>query len=93
VLSSAVVAVSTLAVIAGRQSREAREQAGMVDEQSREARRQLARNNVSQGQALLIGGHPAQAPPYLRAAREASYAAPLASAVAGVRYSDTMLRK
>jgi hypothetical protein len=64
VLTAAVVAVSTLAVIAGQRSREARER-------SRELQQQLARNYVSQGNALLVSGHPAQAAPYLLAARTA----------------------
>lgn len=83
-LTIAVMAVSTLAMIAARRSREASEQADVADIQSREAQRQagvasqkslelqqqLARNYASQGQALLNDGHPAEAVPYLVAARE-----------------------
>jgi hypothetical protein len=77
-LISAVVVMSTLAVIAGQRSREAREQAAVAaeqtdvaDQKSRELQQQLARNYVSQGNALLVSGHPAQAAPYLLAARTA----------------------
>jgi WD40 repeat protein len=83
-LAVAVVSVSVAAVIAVQRSHEATEQAAVAKqrtaeaqhqaqlaaEQSREARRQLARNYLVQGQALLLSNLPAQAAPYLVAARE-----------------------
>jgi WD40 repeat protein len=85
-LAVAVVSVSIAAVIAVRRSHEATEQAAVAKqqsteaqrqaqlaaEQSREAHRQLARNYLVQGQALLLGNLPAQAAPYLVAARVAA---------------------
>jgi len=46
-------------------------QVAEAEARSREARRHLARGYVSQGHVLLMSGHPAQAAPYLLAAREA----------------------
>ena len=63
-LTIAVVAVSTLAVIAGRRSR-------VASDKSREVQLQLARTRTSQGAEQLMTGHPARALPYLVAAREA----------------------
>jgi CHAT domain len=71
VLTSSVVTVSILAVIAIRRSREASEQLRVANEQSQEARRQVARNHVSQAYQLLMSGLPAQAAAYLLAARNA----------------------
>jgi len=77
-LTAAVVAVSTLAVIAGRRSQEARErageakrQAGIAGESARELKLQLAHSYISQGHEQLMDDHPAQAAPFLVAAREA----------------------
>jgi len=63
-LSIAVVTVSILAVNARISSREARNE-------REAARRQLARNLTSQGQALLLKERRAEAVPFLVAAREA----------------------
>jgi len=70
VVTGAGAAVSTLAVIAERRSREAVEQAGVAAQKSRQLQRELARNYVSQGHEQLMNGHPGQALPYLLAARE-----------------------